>query len=115
MQAKMAEMKKNHLRNLDERRDRLRDLLAFEDEMYKGEIKGLEETPDQVRDRMMKRVAELKAQKESQRQQFVEQQLEKRFREGADELRKVESEIGELKNTHFRNVQMQEKHQLLEQ
>ena len=72
MQAKMAELKKRHLQDLDLRRDRLRALIKEEDDMYKAEIKGLEETPDQVRDRMIKRVAELKNQKEQQRQAFVE-------------------------------------------
>eukprot|EP00330_Aristerostoma_sp_ATCC50986_P006743 CAMPEP_0114576806 /NCGR_PEP_ID=MMETSP0125-20121206/1535_1 /TAXON_ID=485358 ORGANISM="Aristerostoma sp., Strain ATCC 50986" /NCGR_SAMPLE_ID=MMETSP0125 /ASSEMBLY_ACC=CAM_ASM_000245 /LENGTH=57 /DNA_ID=CAMNT_0001765623 /DNA_START=159 /DNA_END=332 /DNA_ORIENTATION=+ len=56
----MAELKKRHLQDLDLRRDRLRALIKEEDDMYKAEIKGLEETPDQVRDRMIKRVAELK-------------------------------------------------------
>lgn len=58
--------------NLEQRRDRLRCLLKEEDDMYKNEIKGLEETPDQVRDRMIARVAELKNQKEAQRKAFVE-------------------------------------------
>lgn len=103
------------MEEIESRRDKLRNLIDLENELYKNEIKGMEETPDQVRERMFKRVQELKAQKESARKADVEQKLERRFREGADELRKVESEIGELKNMHFRNVQMMEKQELMEQ
>ena len=112
---RLADLKKKHMEEIENRRQKLRILLDSENEQYKQEIKGLEETPEQVRERMYNRVQELKAQKEDQRKRDVEQKLERRFREGADELRKVESEINELKNMHFRNVQMMEKQELMEQ
>lgn len=112
---RLSELRERHRQQLDSKRIKLRELLENEDYQYKTEIKSLEDTPEQVREKMIKRVEELRTQKEAQRQQEVAEKLERRFREGADELRKVESEINELKNMHLRNIQMMEKHKLMEQ
>lgn len=53
---------------------------------------------------MLKRVTELKENREKERKIFVEKMMEKRFREGADELRKVGSELDELKANFERDL-----------
>lgn len=112
---RLTDLRQRHQQNIEIKRLKLKDLLDRETEQYKAEIRNLEDTPEQVREKMIARVTELRAQKEAERQQEVAEKLERRFREGADELRKVESEINELKNMHLRNIQMQEKHHLMEQ
>lgn len=112
--ARLAEMKAKRSKDIEAKREKLRDLLNNEDAQYQTEIKGMEETPEQTRQKMMARVAELKRQKEELRQQFVADKLEKRFRDGADELRKMESELGEIKTKHLRDIQMMEKQQIME-
>jgi len=112
---RLSQMRQRHLHNIEAKRLNLKALLDRESEQYKNEIRNLQDTPEQVREKMIARVTELRAQKEAERQQEVAEKLDRRFREGADELRKVESEINELKNMHLRNIQMQEKHHLLEQ
>jgi len=112
---RISDLRERHMQQIEQKREKMRVLIAQENENYKLEIKNLEETPEQVQERMLKRVQELRETKEVARKIEVNGKLERRFREGADELRKVESDINELKNTHLRNVQMMEKHQLLEQ
>ena len=115
VKTRLTQLRQKHQQELESKRIKLASLLEAENEQYKNEIKGLEDTPEQVRQKMIKRVEELRAQKEAQRQAEVSEKLERRFREGADELRKVDSELNELKNMHLRNIQMMEKHQLMEQ
>jgi len=112
---RLTDLRQRHVQNIEVKRHKLKDLLDRENDQYKFEIRNLEDTPEQVREKMVARVTELRAQKEAERQQEVAEKLDRRFREGADELRKVESEINELKNMHLRNIQMQEKHHLMEQ
>jgi len=112
---RISDLRERHMQQIEQKREKMRVLIAQENENYKLEIKNLEETPEQVQERMLKRVQELRETKEVARKIEVNGKLERRFREGADELRKVESDINELKNTHLRNVQMMEKHRLLEQ
>lgn len=72
-------------------------MLLEEDRAYKEEIVAMQETPEQTRERMAKRVKELKEEKERRRQEDVNQRLEKRFEQNADELRKVDKDLKELK------------------
>lgn len=57
----------------------------------------------------------MKERKEQDRKEFAESQYERRFRDNADELRKVESNFNELQAVAYRNMQMVEKQKLLEQ
>lgn len=115
MKRRLTELREKHMQNLEVKRYKLRDLLDFENTQYKEEIRGLQDTPEQVREKMIQRVNDLRTQKEEQRKKEVAEKLERRFREGADELRKVESDFNELKTVHYRNVQMMEKQQQMEQ
>ena len=74
--------------------------------MYKAEILARQETPEQIREKMAARVQELKAEKEARRQDEVNSKLDKRFLQNADELRKVDQELKELKLAYERNIQM---------
>ena len=112
---RMSEMREIAQQQIQERRDRLNDLLQNENEQFKKEIEGLEETPLQVRERMLKRVYELKQMKEENRKKFVEAQLEKKFENEADELRKVDADFKELKTVYERNIQMLEKQKAMEE
>lgn len=111
---RMNEMRETHVVGVEARRAKLRNLLAMESEQYKSEIKGLQGSPEQTRERMFHKMNELKANKEARRQDEVTEKLERRFREGADELRKVQSDLGELRTSHQRDLQMLEKQQRME-
>ena len=63
---------------------------------------------------MLKRVNELKEQRENERQEFVKEKLEKRFKDNTDELRKVDADFKELKTVYERNIQIMEKQRELE-
>ena len=112
---RMSQLREIAQEQIQQRRDRLNDMLQRENEAYKQEIEGMEETPAQVRERMLKRVAQLKQMKEEERRKYVEQQLEKKFENEADELRKVDADFKELKTTYERNIQMMEKQRDMEE
>lgn len=48
---------------------------------------------------MIEKVTNLKDDREVKRKKYVEEQLERRFKNNADELRKVDQEFNELKTT----------------
>lgn len=110
----LARLREHHKRTIEEKRAKLREMLNHEQDMLVEEIKAMEETPEKIRQKMLERVKYLKAVKEEARQKFVQEQMERRFRDSADELRKVECEVGELKTTYLRDIQMMEKQKLLE-
>ncbi len=115
VKSRLTQLRQQHQQQIEQKRLKLAALFDAEDQQYKVEIQALEDTPEQVREKMIARVQELRTQKEAQRQQEVAEKLERRFRDSADELRKVDSELNELKNMHLRNIQMMEKHNLMEQ
>jgi len=77
---------------IDIRRKKLAELLLYEDQMYKKEIIANQETPEEVRKKMEIKLKELKDTRENERLELVKKLQEKKFYEGADELRKNESE-----------------------
>lgn len=77
--------------------------------MYENEIRKLRPTAEQIKLQMMSRVEELKSQREFLRQKDVSERLDRRFKDSADELRKVGTDIGEIKTKHERDIQMLEK------
>lgn len=78
-------------------RQRLAQLLAQEDQLYQQDIVALQETPEQTRERMARRVKELKEEKEKRRMEEVNAKLDRRFEQNADELRKVDQDLKQLK------------------
>lgn len=57
----------------------------------------MQETPEQTRERMARRVKELKEEKEKRRMEEVNAKLDRRFEQNADELRKVDQDLKQLK------------------
>ena len=53
---------------------------------------------------MKKKVAALKKEKEQQRKAYVDLQLTRQFKAGADELRKIESNLNEIKSMQEREI-----------
>ncbi len=97
LENKMSKLKYNNFleqkqRFLDLRRKRLFELYMKEDSNNKGELERIQETPEQVRKKMEAKLVQLKAQKEVERMQIVQEKLEKKFFKGADELRKNDSD-----------------------
>ena len=64
---------------------------------------------------MARRVKELKEEKEKRRKEEVNEKLEKRFEQNADELRKVDQDLKELKTAYERNMQLVEKQNILQE
>lgn len=63
---------------------------------------------------MAERVRVLKEERENEKKRYVDEQLERRFEMNADELRKVDAEIKELRTDLDRNVQLMEKQTIME-
>lgn len=98
-----------------QRKLQLKHLYDQESQMYEDEIRRLRPTADQVKQQMIARVEQLKSQREFRRQEDVAEKLDRRFMDSADELRKVGSDIKQMKIKHERDIQMLEKQKKLEQ
>lgn len=110
-------IKKNMIRNitlnlqnqdnarLSARQARLKELLSREDEQYRLELENLQESSTDKAKRMVEYARELKANREEQRKQFAQQQLERQWRMGCDDLRDLEGE--QFKNHCLSGVQQQ--------
>lgn len=61
--------------------------------MYEKEFQDNLETPEQVRAKMAERLGEIKAQREEERQQQVQQALDRKFKMETDDLRKEETQF----------------------
>lgn len=77
---------------IDLRRKRISELYKREEEHYRFELVNNEETPEQVRQKMEQKLIELKSQKEKERLEFVKINMERRFLQSADELRKNDAD-----------------------
>ncbi|KAI8813562.1 tumor suppressor, Mitostatin-domain-containing protein [Cladochytrium replicatum] len=89
---KFNEYKEIEARNLDERREKLTQLLDHEEQRYRAELMQMEETNESRVEKMKERMRFLKNKRESERQKVVEDKLLQRFRNDCDELRVVESQ-----------------------
>ena len=91
MKSRINDLKKRQATDLRARRAKLAALLAAEDKQYEKEFMDNLETPEQVRAKMAERVESLRAQRELERQEMVNQCLERKFKMETDELRKEET------------------------
>jgi hypothetical protein len=107
-------LRKDFEKQTNERRSKLKALYDQEEVMYAQEMKGLRMTPEQVKQNMLSRVQELKQHRETARLKEVEEKLDRRFKDQADELRLVDTKIKEMKTKHEQDIQMLEKHKKLE-
>ncbi|XP_037662178.1 cilia- and flagella-associated protein 53 isoform X3 [Choloepus didactylus] len=73
--------------NTEERRNKLRELLASEENEYFIEMQLKEETIEEKKDRMREKTKLLKEKKEKERQDFVTEKLDQQFRAHCEELR----------------------------
>ncbi|KAJ3417276.1 hypothetical protein HDV05_005732 [Chytridiales sp. JEL 0842] len=105
---RVDEMKETENRKLEERRDRLRKLFEDDEEKYTNELLQQEETTESRVQKMRARMSELKAKREAERQQIVEQKLLQRWRNECDELRAIESKVLEKEVSAARAGQLAE-------
>jgi hypothetical protein len=110
----MTELRKQNEEQLNARREKLVTLLSLEEKQYEQEFFANLETPEQVREKMAKRLNELKSKREDMRKEEVERKLEARFRQGADELRKLDSKFTAANTKFEQEQQMLEKVNRLE-
>ena len=108
-------MKKRQATDLNGRKARLAALLAQEDQMFEREFMENLETPEQVRAKMAERLDQLKLQREEERQEQVQQALERKFKMETDELRKEETQFMLAGCQIEREKQLMDKRQKLEQ
>lgn len=114
IKGRMTELRREAEQQLSSRQEKLKALYDQEHEECQTELRNMRMTKDQIKDNMIERVDDLKKKREATRMVDVEEKLERRFREGADELRKVESKVRENMTRIDREKQIGEKHNLME-
>ncbi|KAJ3089361.1 Cilia- and flagella-associated protein 53 [Quaeritorhiza haematococci] len=90
---RFGELKRVVESELEERREKLRQLLAEDDLRYSQELLAQQETKESRIEAMKARVAELKAKREAERKAIAEEKLMQKWRNECDELRAVESKL----------------------
>lgn len=83
--------------------------------MYEKEFQDNLETPEQVRAKMAERLNEIKAQREEERQQVVQQAMDRKFKMETDDLRKEETQFMVAGCNIEREKQLMDKKAKLEQ
>jgi len=102
--------KDEEYRELNARRNRLRDLLESEQRQYESELVAVEETQADRIKKMTERAFELKKKREDERQRVVQEKLYQQWREGVDELRKADSNLFQIEVLAARDDQVHEKY-----
>jgi len=72
---------------LEKRRDKLREILLYEEEQYIVQLETKEETTEDRQQRMKERAKELKGRREAERQEYVALKMEQKFSDECEELR----------------------------
>lgn len=111
---KIAQLRANYEQQTELRRSRLKNLYDYEEAAYENEMRRLRPSYTDIKEEMMSKVERLKQEREATKQEEVAEKYARRFKEQADELRKVDADIKEIKTKQERDVQMLEKQQLLE-
>jgi len=104
-----VEQAKQKKLDLEIRRSKLRQLLNADALRYKQEIDSKLETPQQRRERLERKAKDLRAKRIARREEFVEAQRLKQFREQCDELRLNNGHNLTMECDRIRKQQMQEK------
>uniref|UniRef100_A0A2K6FHK3 Cilia- and flagella-associated protein 53 n=1 Tax=Propithecus coquereli TaxID=379532 RepID=A0A2K6FHK3_PROCO len=86
VQARVKDAVQGFIINIEERRNKLRELLALEENAYFTEMQLKEETIEEKKDRMREKTRLLKEKKDKE-QDFVAEKLDQQFRECCEELR----------------------------
>ncbi|KAB0379087.1 hypothetical protein FD755_010665, partial [Muntiacus reevesi] len=87
VKARVKDAMQGFIINTEERRNKLRELLASEETEYFTEMQLKEETIEEKKDRMRDKIRLLREKKEKERQDFVAEKLDQQFRERCQELR----------------------------
>ncbi|XFF91067.1 hypothetical protein AB1E18_017286 [Capra hircus] len=87
VKARVKDAVQGFIINTEERRNKLRELLASEENEYFTEMQLKEETIEEKKDRMRDKIRLLREKKEKERQDFVAEKLDQQFRERCQELR----------------------------
>ncbi|ELK30352.1 Coiled-coil domain-containing protein 11 [Myotis davidii] len=106
VKARMKDAMQGFIINTEERRNKLRELLASEENEYFTEMQLKEETIEERKERMRYKTRLLKEKKEKERQDFVAEKLDQQFRERCEELRTELLSIHEKKVCEERKVQV---------
>eukprot|EP00818_Percolomonas_sp_WS_P002080 CAMPEP_0117451162 /NCGR_PEP_ID=MMETSP0759-20121206/8861_1 /TAXON_ID=63605 /ORGANISM="Percolomonas cosmopolitus, Strain WS" /LENGTH=485 /DNA_ID=CAMNT_0005243745 /DNA_START=145 /DNA_END=1602 /DNA_ORIENTATION=- len=109
IQERYKELRQKAKLELEQRRDRLAEKLAFEDEMYKEELDNRQETTEQRRSRLEARARQLKEARENRNKEFAQEQLYRKFLAESDELRDAKSRAMVLQYAKAREQQKDEK------
>ncbi|TPX72621.1 hypothetical protein SpCBS45565_g00287 [Spizellomyces sp. 'palustris'] len=115
---RFEELKSQENGKLEQRRERLRQLLANDEERYQKELASTVVTGESRVEAMRARMNELKAKREKERQKIVEEKLLQRWRNECDELRSIESHLLEKEVASARAeqlIEVQEKRALAQQ
>lgn len=89
---RMDELLKQEQLSLEERRDRLCEMLREEEKQYIQEIARQIESPLERQAKMRERAKQLREKRESERLEFVQEKLDQRWRDGCEELRSALSQ-----------------------
>lgn len=106
VRARTRDAMQGFILNTEERRNRLRELLASEENEYFTEMQSKGETIEEKKDKMRERTKFLREKKEKERQDFVAEKLEQQFRERCEELRSKLVSVHELKVGEERKAQV---------
>ncbi|XP_055155606.2 cilia- and flagella-associated protein 53 [Symphalangus syndactylus] len=87
VRARIKDAVQGFIINIEERRNKLRELLALEENKYFTEMQLKKETIEEKKDRMREKTKLLKEKNEKERQDFVAEKLDQQFRERCEELR----------------------------
>ncbi|XP_004410522.1 PREDICTED: cilia- and flagella-associated protein 53 [Odobenus rosmarus divergens] len=87
VKARIKDAMQGFMINTEERRNKLRELLASEESGYFTEMQLKEGTIEEKKDRMRDKTRLLKEKKEKERQDLVAEKLDQQFRERCEELR----------------------------
>ena len=94
---------------LNERRSKLATLITSENRKYEHEIENMGETTEERRKRLEAKALALREERERLRSDYVDEQMVRRFREGCDDLRNLESHELQRQVVETREQQMQRK------
>lgn len=106
---RFQELRAVHTQQLDNRRQKLAELLRREEEQYRQEYIDRQETPEEIRRRMAERLEQLKNSREQERRQEVANKLDQRWRDSADELRTQEGKLAAMQCRLHQETQVWEK------
>ncbi|XP_034373685.1 cilia- and flagella-associated protein 53 [Arvicanthis niloticus] len=107
VQARVKDAMQGFVINTEERRNKLRDLLASEENEYFSEMQSKGETIEEKKEKMRERIKLLREKKEKERQEFVAEKLDQQFRERCEELRTKLANVHEKKVVEERNAQIE--------